>query len=110
MAKNGIEHPQSTGWLYLHVPRAGEIGHTAASLLVGGAFSSSTCSCLLASIIVSTYLLPVHFCIQYLIKWTVYLRILRIPHYDVMVGWLVRWLRQKGGLRWQKSELWPRGW
>jgi len=31
-----------------------------------------------------------------LIKWTEYLSILHITHYDVMVGWLVDWFLGKG--------------
>ena len=91
--KISIEHPQSTGWLYLHVPRAGEIGHTAASLLVGGAYSSSTCSCSSASIIVSMYLLPMHFCIRILLSGlytSVYYA------YLIMTSWLVGWFAGQG--------------
>ena len=43
----------------------------------------------------------------YLIEWTVYLRILRIPHYDIMGGRLVHRSRQKWGLRRQKVNCGP---
>ena len=99
VSENGIEHPQSTGWLYLHGPQASQgcdshsVGrdwpHSRSFLVhVGGNFSLVKMLTLvnLLYMLARTYPLPVDFCI-YLIKWTVYLRILRIPHYDIMVGW-----------------------
>jgi len=41
------------------------------------------------------------------IKWTIHLRILHIPQYDVMGGWLVCGSRQKGICVGKKHELWP---
>ena len=88
----------------LIVTQIGKIGHTAASFFVGGAFSSSTCA-RQPPLSLAHILYP---CTFIYTKWTVYVRILCILHYEVLVGWLVRGLRQEGGLLQPKSELWPR--
>ena len=109
MDKNGIERPQSTCCLYLHVPQAspGRDSHlvrrdwpTAASEAL---FPRQPARTRQSPFLLACVLYP---CTSY-IKWTIHLHILHIPQYDVMGGWLVCGSRQKGICVGKKHELWP---